>query len=176
MPPFVTPHDPLWKTAFEAEARAITSSLGDRYIALHHIGSTAIPGILAKPIIDLMGIVSDLDDLDLQSKSMESLGYEVMGPYGIDGRRYFRKITPAGQRTHQLHVFTSGSPHIERHLAFRDYLRAHPRVAADYSALKASLTNGHTPTWENYMDGKDPFIATTEKDAVEWFRSQASPM
>jgi GrpB-like predicted nucleotidyltransferase (UPF0157 family) len=167
---FVVPHDPNWKTAFEGEARLISGPFGEGAITLHHIGSTAIPGILAKPIIDLLGIVSDLDKMDTHSGTMETLGYEVMGAYGIEGRRYFRKNDSLGQRTHHLHVFANGSAHIERHLAFRDYLRSHPDVAADYSNLKASLTNGDAPSWESYMDGKDPFISVVENDALRWYR------
>lgn len=166
----VVPHDRNWETAFEIEARSISLSLGESAITLHHIGSTAIAGILAKPIIDLLGVVRVLERLDAQSSAMEGLGYEVMGAYGIEGRRYFRKIDQTGQRTHHLHVFAHGSPHIERHLAFRDYLRSHFDVAADYSDLKASLTVGKTPSWEGYMEGKDPFIAAVQKDALHWFK------
>ena len=171
---FVVPHDPTWKTAFEIEARSISTALGEGTIVLHHIGSTAIAGILAKPIIDLLGEVTDLDSLGMHSTALEALGYEVMGAYGIEGRRYFRKNDASGRRTHHLHVFANGSAHIERHLAFRDYLRSHSDVAADYSNLKASLTSGEAPSWESYMDGKDPFIAMVEKDAVRWYRQYRS--
>ncbi|MEM9472716.1 MAG: GrpB family protein [Pseudomonadota bacterium] len=167
---FVVPHDPGWKTAFAAEAALIGAALGGEIVRLHHIGSTAIPNILAKPIIDLLGVVADLDSLDMNSAAMEGLGYEVMGAFGIEGRRYFRKIDAAGRRTHHLHVFTEGSPHIERHLAFRDYLTEHPAVAAAYSDLKANLTSQGTPSWDSYIEGKDPFITVTEADALNWYR------
>jgi GrpB-like predicted nucleotidyltransferase (UPF0157 family) len=167
---FVVPHDPYWKTAFETEAQSISASLVEVSITLHHIGSTAIAGILAKPIIDLLGVVPNLDIMDAQSSAIETLGYEVMGAYGIEGRRYFRKVDSSGRRTHHLHVFANGSAHIERHLAFRDYLRSHSDVAVDYSNLKESLTSGDAPSWESYMDGKDPFITVVEKDAVSWYR------
>jgi GrpB-like predicted nucleotidyltransferase (UPF0157 family) len=167
---FVVPHDPNWKAAFDTEARLVATALGDTEIELHHIGSTAIKGILAKPIIDLLGVVGDLKWIDQQTKQMESLGYEVMGQFGIDGRRYFRKSNAKDQRTHHLHVFQSGSVHIERHLAFRDYLRHHTPVAAEYSALKQSLTSGTGASWDKYLDGKDPFIKATEKDALKWYQ------
>lgn len=170
MASFVVPHDPKWKTAFETEVRRISVSLGQSVITLHHIGSTAIPRILAKPIIDMLGVVVSFDDLDARSNAMTGLGYEVMGAYGIDGRRYFRKTDATGRRTHHLHVFESGSDHIERHLAFRDYLRHDADVASAYSDLKASLTDGEAPSWETYMDGKDPFIAAVEKEALLWYR------
>ena len=170
MPRFLVPHDPNWKNAFEAEATSITSSLGEGTISIHHIGSTAIAGILAKPIIDLLGIVCDFAFLDARSGVLEALGYEVMGHYGIEGRRYYRKTDIAGQRTHHLHVFVKGSAHIVRHLAFRDYLRCHADVASEYSNLKASMTIGPEPSWEDYADGKAPFIAAVEKDALIWFQ------
>ena len=166
---FVVPHDPKWKSAFDAEARSLSAVASDCELTLHHIGSTAIPGILAKPIIDLLGVVADLDQLDACSEMIEILGYEAMGEFGIDGRRYFRKVDN-GTRTHHLHVFAKGSPHIERHLAFRDYLRHHSDVAAKYSDLKASLTREKPATWSGYVDGKAPFVESVEKDAVLWFR------
>ncbi len=170
MDAFVVPHDPSWKVAFEDEAKAIQHALGSLSIQLHHIGSTAIPGILAKPIIDLLGTVPSLSDADAKSLALESLGYQVMGAYGIEGRRYFRKFHSDGTRTHHLHVFKEGSQHAERHLAFRDYLIAHPKVAKEYSELKESLTSGDAPTWDAYMDGKDPFVSGVEPQAVNWFR------
>ena len=170
MTKFVVPHDPNWKTSFEIEAQSIANSIGKGKISLHHIGSTAITGILAKPIIDLLGIVSNLDVLDARTNDMKALGYEVMGAYGIEGRRYFRKFDATGRRTHHLHVFADNSPHIERHLAFRDYLNSHSEVATQYSDLKALLTRETSSSWEDYMDGKDPFIAVVKKDAVKWCR------
>lgn len=175
MTDFVVPHDPSWRRAFEVEASAISKALGEDAILLHHIGSTSIDGILAKPIIDLLGVVPDLEAMDACSNAMEALGYEVMGAYGISERRYFRKINPSGQRTHHLHVFATGSPHVERHLAFRDYLRNHTDVAAAYSDLKAQLTKGGNPSWDEYIDGKEPFIAKVEGDAVNWYRSKSAP-
>jgi len=167
---FVAPHNPTWESAFQTEAKAISNALAPDEITLHHIGSTAIAGILAKPIIDLLGVVSAFEFLDAQTAKMEALGYEVMGAFGIEARRYFRKIDTSGQRTHHLHVFETGSPHIERHLAFRDYLREHAHIAREYSDLKAALTNGATPSWDAYIEGKDPFISRVETDALHWYR------
>lgn len=170
----VLPHDPNWKAVFASETAPLRSALGSNLIKLHHIGSTAIAGILAKPIIDILGVVASLEDVDRQSASIEWLGYEVMGTYGIDGRRYFRKIDASGRRTHHLHIFENGSDNIERHLAFRDYLIAHSEKAAEYSELKASLTSGEAKSWEAYLDGKDPFIKATERDALAWYRRASS--
>ena len=119
-------HNPQWRDAFEAEAKHVAAALGENVVAIHHIGSTAIPNIYAKPVIDLLVEVRDITEVDGQSSAMESLGYEVMGEYGIHGRRYFRKDNQEGIRTHQIHAFESGSAEAERHLAFRDYMIAHP--------------------------------------------------
>lgn len=167
---FVVPHDPRWKMAFEDEAKAIQQAFGNTPVHLHHIGSTAIPDILAKPIIDLLGMVSTLAEADAKARALESLGYEAMGAYGIEGRRYFRKIDRNGTRTHHLHMYDEGSHHVERHLAFRDYLLAHPEVAKEYSALKERLTRGDALTRCSYLDGKDPFVSRIEPQAVDWFR------
>ena len=168
----VLPHDPHWASEFLDEKRRLHAlSLNGEF---HHIGSTAVPGILAKPIIDILGVVDDLSGVDLHSAAFAALGYEVMGEFGIGGRRYFRKTNASGIRTHHLHIFDRGSQHVERHLAFRDYLIAHPTVAETYSALKASLTDAGVTHWDAYMDGKDPFIKMTEPQAVAWFRKCTS--
>jgi GrpB-like predicted nucleotidyltransferase (UPF0157 family) len=99
---------------------------------------------------------------------MQSLGYEVMGEFGISGRRYFRRGNEAGVRTHQLHTFQASSPHIQRHLAFRDFLRAHPAEANQYASLKRSLAEAHPDDMNAYMDGKDGFIRATEAKALAW--------
>lgn len=144
--------------------------LAEVAIALHHIGSTAIPGIPAKPVIDMLGAVPELGQLDRRTVELRALGYVAMGAYGIEGRRYFLKKDAAGRHTHHLHVYPEGSVHIERHLAFRDYLRQHPERAADYAALKLGLTNGWARSREAYQDGKAPFIMQTERKALDWCR------
>ncbi len=163
----LSPHKPSWAAMFDAEQARLTPAFGPALTVLHHIGSTAIPAILAKPIIDMLGVATTLAAVDTQNSALEGLGYEVMGEYGIAGRRYFRKFDADGIRTHHLHVFAQGSPHIARHLAFRDYLRTHPEVAADYSALKARLV-AEAADSEAYMDGKDPFIQRVEAQALAW--------
>ncbi|KAM3093829.1 GrpB family protein [Phormidesmis sp. 146-12] len=164
----VVPHDPNWWEAFEVESQRVTDALGENVVAIHHIGSTAIPGIYAKPIIDLLVEVKDIVKVDGQSSSMESLGYEVMGEYGILGRRYFRKNSQEGVRTHHVHTFKLGSDQVERHLAFRDYMVAHPEDAQRYSELKRELARKHLQNVDEYVDGKDGFIKEMDKKAAQW--------
>jgi GrpB-like predicted nucleotidyltransferase (UPF0157 family) len=164
----VVPHDPRWREAFAAEAEHVAAALGPNAVAVHHVGSTAIPGIHAKPIIDLLVEVRDLAELDARSAAMESLGYQVMGEYGLPGRRYFRKDDLEGTRTHHVHVFRAGSAEAERHLAFRDYMIAHPADAQRYGELKQKLAAEHPWSMDAYMDGKDAFIKEMERRAAAW--------
>ena len=162
----VVPHDPAWKLAFRDEAIHIADALGPNAVAIHHIGSTSIPGIYAKPVIDILVEAQSIVDVDKRGREMESLGYEVMGEFGIEGRRYFRKDNDEGIRTHQIHVFESGSPQIDRHLAFRDHMIAHPDDANAYSDLKRALANRFPDSPDDYMDGKDAFIKAIDRRAM----------
>lgn len=164
----VVPHNPQWREAFEVESQQISRVLGENYAIVHHIGSTAIPGIYAKPIIDFLVEVKDVVKVDEQTPKMESLGYQAMGEYGIPGRRYFRKDNVLGIRTHHVHFFEVGSAEIERHLIFRDYAIAHPEEAQKYSDLKRDLAQKYPQDIEGYMDGKDGLIKTMERKATRW--------
>lgn len=169
----VVPHSPRWRDAFEAEAKRVAAALGENVVAVHHIGSTAIPNIYAKPIIDLLVEVRDIVEVDGRRSMMEALGYEVMGEFGIQGRRYFRKDDREGVRTHQVHAFEAGSAQVERHLAFRDYMIANPEAARKYSELKRRLAQEHPQNIDGYMDGKDDFIKEMDRRAAQWRASQS---
>ena len=168
----VVPHNPHWLNAFEAEAIHVAAALGENVVAVHHIGSTAIPNIYAKPVIDLLFEVRDIAEVDDRAPAMESLGYEVKGEFGIPGRRYFRKDNPEGTRTHQIHTFQAGSGQVRRHLDFRDYMIAHPEEAQRYSELKRKLVAKHPQSPDDYMDGKDGFIKEIDRRAAQWRASQ----
>ena len=168
----VVPHNPRWRNAFEAEAKHIGAALGENVVAIHHIGSTAIPDIYAKPVIDLLVEVGNITEVDERSSAMEALGYEAMGEFGIPSRRYFRKDNQEGIRTYQIHVFEAGSAQIDRHLAFRDYMIAHPEDARKYSELKRKLAKEHSQSINGYMDGKDSFIKEIDRKALRWHPSQ----
>jgi len=95
----VVPYDPRWPAAFDRAAGEVTEALGQSLLAIHHIGSTSIPGIHAKPIIDMLVVVNDLSLVDQCAERMRGIGYEAMGEFGIAGRRYFRRDNAAGVRT-----------------------------------------------------------------------------
>ena len=167
----VVPYDPTWPREFGRSSGEVVTALGANLLAIHHIGSTSIPGIHAKPVIDMLAVVANLGAVDQRTAAMEELGYEAMGEFGIEGRRYFRRDNSTGHRTHQIHAFAEGSPHVRRHLAFRDFMRAHPTLAGQYGELKRRLAEAHPHDMEAYMDGKDGFIKEMESRALEWVAS-----
>ena len=163
----VVPHDPNWLAMFDAEAEDIAFILGAALIATHHIGSTSIPGIKAKPIIDLLIEVRDIEKMDSFNDAMIGLGYEPMGEYGIPGRRFFRKPDEF-TRSHHVHVFGTGHPDIDRHINFRDYLIAHPEEAQAYGRLKEDLARRFPEDIGGYTDGKSEFIHKIDAKAKAW--------
>jgi GrpB-like predicted nucleotidyltransferase (UPF0157 family) len=167
----VVPHDPAWFTKFSNEAIKLRQTLGMTVVAIHHIGSTSIAGIYAKPVIDMLIAVKAIEDVDASGDAMADLGYEALGEFGISGRRYYRKHNPFGNREFNVHLFETGSTHIERHIAFRDFMRAHGHFAAQYSELKRHLADTHRNAIDDYMNGKDTFIKDMERLALEWRRS-----
>lgn len=166
----IVPYNPTWNVQYETEAARIRTALGDLGAVVHHIGSTAIPEIWAKPIIDILLEVEDVMVLDERASRLVEIGYEAKGEFGIPGRRYFRKDSAGGVRTHQIHAFACGSEGVERHLAFRDYMIAHPAIALAYGDLKRKLAGANPEDIEAYMDGKDAFIKEHEANAREWKR------
>lgn len=161
----VVDYDPLWPLLFRKEADAISRILGDNLVLIHHIGSTSVPFLAAKPIIDIMPVVKDLSGVDAVSEEFVKLGYEYLGEFGIKGRRYLRK---GGQeRTHQIHIFQmEDDTNILRHLAFRDYLRSHRDVAMEYAELKKDLAARFPYDIDGYCDGKDAFVKKIETLAL----------
>ncbi len=137
-------------------------------VAIHHIGSTSVPGLSAKPVIDILIEVTRLADLDTQTSAIESLGYEAKGEFGIPGLRYFRRDDASVTRTHQIHAFVGG-PQTDRHLAFRDYLISHPPIAQLYGNLKRQLAERFPNDINAYMDGKDSFVKHYEAEALAWY-------
>lgn len=167
MPVVVTEYDPDWPARFDAEAEELARVFGAQSIGIVHIGSTSVPGLAAKPVIDIMPVVRNIHAVDALNAAMELFGYEAMGEYGIAGRRYFRKGEM--ECRYHVHVYETGSAEALRHLAFRDFLRSHGDVASRYGALKSKLATRFTDDIEAYMDGKDPFIKKAERDALAWW-------
>jgi len=167
----VVDHSPGWAKSFELEANRISLALGDVLVQAHHIGSTAISHTKAKPVIDMLLEVISLESLDQNSPLLAALGYEIKGEFGIPGRRYFRLDDSTGRRTHQVHAFEAGAQNVIRHIAFRDYMRAHPSIAVEYGELKERLARENPNDMEAYIDGKNAFVKEHERRALLWRQS-----
>jgi len=165
----VTSYNPEWPRLYREERSLLCAILGTSILRIHHIGSTAIPGMCAKPIIDMLGETQGLALVDALSPELQKAGYAAKGENGIPGRRYFRKGNPL-LHTHHLHVFGVGDANIERHLAFRDYLRSHARVAKSYCELKQELAVEFEYDPAGYQEGKSELASALEAQALRWYR------
>ena len=160
-------YNPGWSMLSKEEGRLLAGVLGELLITVHHIGSTAIPTIAAKPIVDLIAVVSSLEGLDQHRQRMETIGYQWRGEYGLPGRRYCTKINPAtGRKFIHLHCYQTGSPAIDRHLAFRDYLLARPDIALVYDQQKARCQGLHSQDSQAYSQCKSEWIERVEAEAL----------
>ena len=161
-------YDPAWSN-LAAKFTERLEALRPIIVMVHHIGSTAVPGLAAKPIIDLMPLVTDLADLDSVRHRVEALGFDWHGELGISGRRYCTLADGAGSRLAQLHFFQVNSEHVDRHVAFRDYLRAHPAAANEYEQEKRRAQRLYPNDPHLYASEKAAWIQETEAKALLWF-------
>lgn len=153
---------------FEKEKAFLKEIFGDEIISCEHFGSTSIPGMKAKPVIDMMCIVKDINMIDSYNSQMEALGYDVVGEWGITGRRLFRK--GGENRTHHIHFYQLDHPEIKRHLIFRDYLLAHPKEAKRYNRFKEELARKYEFT-HDYSPAKKSFVSEMENKAIKWYET-----
>ena len=160
-------YDPEWSLKYVRERDKITEILKDNCISIYHIGSTSVPELAAKPIIDIMPVVESLDAVDAVASEFEKIGYVYMGEYGITGRRYLYK--GANEHTHHIHIFSKNdNENITRHLAFRDYLNKHDDVKEAYANLKKELAKKYPNDIEGYCDGKDAFVKKYQAEALKY--------
>jgi GrpB-like predicted nucleotidyltransferase (UPF0157 family) len=153
-------HDPSWAELFEEERDRLAGVFDGQAVAIEHIGSTSVPGLCAKPIVDVLVGVRNLELSKKQVEAMEGLGYEFLGEYGLAGRLFFRKHP----RTHHVHIVEHGGLHWERQLTFREALRSDSEERRRYDQFKRRLASeGHTR--EVYTDLKTPFIREVEARA-----------
>ena len=170
MPQHITvlEYDRAWPLKYEKEKEKITAILKENCAGIWHIGSTAVPGLSAKPILDILYAVQSLEAVDALSEDFARIGYEYLGEFGIPGRRYLRK--GGDERTHQIHIFQADDQHnIRRHLAVRDYLRSHEAARAAYAELKKKLAQRFPYDIEGYCDGKEEFVRRMEALALDWY-------
>ena len=163
----LVPHNPEWSQKADQEISRLLEGLSVPIIGIYHIGSTSVPGIKAKPILDFVMEVDDQEAVVNSIAEFESLGYQNKGEFGIPGRQFFTRDTD-GERTHHLHVFQKGHPDIERHTVFRDYLRANPEAAREYEKLKEKLAKRFPKQSGNYTEAKSDFILSMDEVARYW--------
>jgi len=164
-PIVVVDYDRRWPRLFEQERRRVADALGDAVAEIEHIGSTAVLGLPAKPIVDILAGLRTLELPAGAIEAMEELGYESMGEYGIPERLFFRKGRP---RSHHVHAVLIGSDLWERHLAFRDYLRGHAGEADAYGNFKRKLVLQVRGDRDGYVEGKETYAAALERRARSW--------
>jgi GrpB-like predicted nucleotidyltransferase (UPF0157 family) len=152
----IVDHDPRWTNTFAALRDQIANALGDLAQRIEHVGSTAVAGLPAKPIIDLDVVIATRADLPVVLSRLRPLGYHHEGDLGVPGREAF--TTPPGAPSHHLYVCAADSPQLANHLTFRDYLRAHPEAARTYADLKRSLAQRMRADRSAYAEGKTAFI------------------
>ena len=155
-----------WPALFAEEAEQIKAVLGDEAVRLHHVGSTSVPGLRAKPILDILVEVRDIERIDAYNGAMAKLGYLGNGENGIPERRYFQK--GGDDRTHHVHMFEQGHPEAMRHLLFRDYLRAHPEAVQQYGDIKTEGARLYTWDINGYMAHKHDLIRHLLDKAAAW--------
>lgn len=167
----IVTYDPTWPDRFEREAAAIRAVVADEIIELEHIGSTSVPGLPAKPTIDLLLAVETFAPLDHYSEVLAPLGYKHQPHVNDAERLFFWKGTP---RTYHLHIVEFATWEYHRHLLFRDYLRAHAEAAAEYAALKRELAQRYKDNRSAYTNAKSDFIYATVERAVAALDSPGS--
>ncbi len=150
-------YNPKWKTLFEEESALIFSVAEDFIVDVEHIGSTAIPGIVSKPIIDILAAINSLSNIVKIIVPLKTLGYIYRGEQGIPDRHLFVKVGE-DYRTHHLHVVEKEHSEWPKHILFRDYLRKHPQDAQEYSKLKQTLLKKYELDREKYTESKSDFI------------------
>jgi GrpB-like predicted nucleotidyltransferase (UPF0157 family) len=160
----IVAYDPSWPTRFEAEKQLVVAALRGRVGDIQHVGSTAVPGLAAKPIIDIMVGVNDLDTAAPCIDLLAALDY-CYAPYRPEIMHWFCKPSPH-RRTHHLYLLVQGDPEWRARLAFRDFLRQHPETAAEYETLKRRLSRLHENDRDAYTEGKGEFVRRVVRMAL----------
>jgi GrpB-like predicted nucleotidyltransferase (UPF0157 family) len=163
----IVDYEPVWPARFEELRRRLAEALGPLAKRIEHVGSTAVPGLAAKPVVDVQVSIDDLDDEDAYVPAVEAVGFKLR--YRASHWRYFRP-PPGLPRTAQIHVVPSGSDWEREHLLFPAFLRASPDRAAEYAALKRELAARYGRDRVGYNDAKTDFIAETLRHAEKWAR------
>lgn len=166
------PYDPQWALLFDEAKLPLSVALGEHAKDIQHVGSTSIPGLAAKPVIDIAVSLDRYPLPDDVIAAVEALGYEHMGEYGIKGRHCFRR--PAPPIKYHLHMYALDNGAYQDHVLFRDYLRAHPEAMREYEALKRQLAEQYEDV-NDYADNKRDFVRATLEKALAWRDGRETP-
>lgn len=167
----VVPYENHWVEKFQQEAKRLQEAMPE-VVKIHHIGSTSVPGLAAKPIVDMIMEVKHIEHVDSWNPQFQKLGYIVKGENGISGRRFFIYGTEE-KRSYHLHVYEKGNQEIARHLAFRDYMMSHCEEARAYVRLKEELAGKYTYDADQYVEGKTEFVRAIDEKAKKWSENNA---
>ncbi len=176
----IVPHDWTWPALFEAEAVTIREAMGSLALRIDHVGSTSVPGLAAKPIIDIQISVASLETQQIYLQPLAQLGYSHVPLGPVDLFYPFFQKPVAWPSTHHVHLCVHGSEHERRHLAFRDYLRSHPALAAEYVKIKRTLAAAHDgatlESRERYSLSKTEFVTSVLEQALSAGFPRAEPL
>ena len=163
----IADYDPQWPYLYAQEAEAIRRAVGKALVAVEHVGSTSVPGLAAKPVIDILAGVTSFAAGEHSVPALEAFGYECRGENGIPGRLFFRKGLVQYRRTHHLHLVQTNHEQWVGMLSFRDFLRTHPDEARCYEALKRNLAAQFRDNRKAYTEGKEEFVKAILEKARE---------
>jgi GrpB-like predicted nucleotidyltransferase (UPF0157 family) len=159
----IVDYDPLWPMVFETLAKEVSTALGPGLLRMEHVGSTAVPGLPAKPVIDLDAVVRS-GDVSEAIRRLSSIGYAHLGDRGVTGREAF--ASPESASAHHLYVCPADSPALSEHLRFRDALRADARLAAEYGQIKRDLAARYGSDRGGYCEAKTDFVRAVLSKSV----------
>ncbi len=169
----LTAYNPSWPLEFEKLKTELAPLFGSNLIGFNHFGSTSIPGMLAKPSIDVCVEVKNLEEVKSTCSKLEALGYKSWGNYAGQGEEYFTLDDSSGQRKYNVHVLQTGNKFIESYIAFRDYLRANSRKVAEYIAIKETLRKEFgLDDYNSYNYTKSERMEALKQEALEWYKKQ----
>ena len=160
----VLPYDEKWEVAFEDIRKELSEALGDLALRIEHVGSTAVRGLSAKPIIDIDVVIDNRELLPQVIEALQSIGYTHEGDLGIPGREAFKYENKEHLMKHHLYVCSKDSAELKRHLSFRDYLRSHPEAVREYSRVKEEGAHLYPEDIDKYIEHKSPFIEGIYKE------------
>ena len=161
-------YNSVWVTKFQDIKHVLEDIFGTKALAIEHIGSTSVPGMKAKPIIDVLIVVENLSGLEQERATMIERGYQFQEDYIAPNTYLFRRIDEQGNKLENIHVCEKGSPKEKQFLVMRNYLRAFPDEAKQYADFKDELMKKFPNDYKSYRTAKDPFLKALEQRAYNW--------